>query len=61
MWYTVTLFDEDDNTIVSDDINGLPAAKAEAKAMLSDDEYADDAYKVEVSNESGEIVWDKFA
>lgn len=60
MWYTVTLYDEDDNTISSDEIQGLTAAKAEAKAMLADKEYTD-AYKVEIENPNGEIVFDKFA
>lgn len=64
--YDVVLKDRDGFDICTDLIEGLTAAKARAKYLLSDDHLkligaADDAYKVEVqATRTGACLWDDF-
>lgn len=61
MFYTVTLLDKDGYELsVNHDVQGLKLAKETAKGMLTDPEYTDGAYKVEIHDDDDKIVWDKF-
>lgn len=66
--YSVVLLDSDGCETVNDLVETLPAAKARAKYLLSDDfarsiestHETQGTAKVEIRNASGECLWDAF-
>jgi hypothetical protein len=62
MFYTVKLLDSDGCEMASSEYDNLKDAKTCAKDAIGEREYLDaGAHKVEVQDESGTCVWDRFA
>jgi hypothetical protein len=62
MFYTVKLLDSDGCELAMHEHDSLKDAKVAAKAAIAEKEYLDaGANKVEILNEQGICVWDRFA
>lgn len=60
--YTVKLLDSDKCELASSEYDTLKDAKHGAEAAITEREYLEaGAHKVEVQDESGVCVWDRFA
>lgn len=61
MIYTVKLLDSDGCELASHEYESLKDAKAGARYAISEKDYLEaGAYKVEVRDEHGVCVWDRF-
>ncbi len=58
-WYQILVLDAEGCTITHTEERGLAAAKRSAREKLDEPGYTD-AHKVEIQDESGACVWDKF-
>ncbi len=58
--YTVTLYDGDDCTISSDEVDTVRAARIRAREYMTDADYVD-AHRAEVCDADGVCVFDLFA
>lgn len=58
-WYTIIVLDADGCTVTQTEEASLKAAKLSAREKLDEPCY-DDGIKVEIHDESGVCVWDKF-
>lgn len=62
MFYKVTLLDSDGCELASHEHDSLKAAKVAARDAIAEKEYIEaGARKVEIRDENGECVWDRFA
>lgn len=58
-WYNVTVLDADGCTVTQTEESSLAAAKRSAKEKLAEPCYSE-GVKVEVTDEAGVVVWDRF-